>query len=98
LPKHQPYEYVVDLVEGAQPPFRPIYNLSQDELVTLCEYIDENFKKWFIQHSKSLDGALILFVKKKDGSFRMCVDYYYGLNWFTIKNQYPLSVISRVLD
>jgi hypothetical protein len=39
-----------------------------------------------------------LFVKKKDGSFRMCVDYYYGLNWFTIKNQYPLSVISRVLD
>jgi hypothetical protein len=48
--------------------FGPIYNLSQNKLVVFCEYIDENFEKGFIQHSKFLAGALILFVKKKDGS------------------------------
>jgi hypothetical protein len=71
--------------------------LSQDEFAIFCEYINENFKKGFIWHSKSLVGALILFVKKKDGSFWMCVNYC-GLNWFTIKNRYPLPFISRLLD
>jgi hypothetical protein len=42
LPKHQPYNYAIDLGEGKQPPFRPIYNLSQDKLVVLHEYMDEN--------------------------------------------------------
>jgi hypothetical protein len=51
-----------------QPPSKPIYNLSQDEFVALCEYIDENLKKRFIRHSKSLISAPILFVNKKDGS------------------------------
>ncbi len=57
------------------------------------EYIDKNFKKRFIQHFKSPTGAPILFVKKKDGSLHMCVDYR-GLNWLTIKNRYPLPLIS----
>jgi hypothetical protein len=57
-----------------QPPFEPIYTLSQDELVALREYINEIFKKKFIQHSKFLIGALILFVKKIDGSLQMCVN------------------------
>jgi hypothetical protein len=48
LPKHQPYDYTIDLEEGAQPPFRPIYNLSQDELVTLYEYFHEYFENGFI--------------------------------------------------
>jgi hypothetical protein len=59
-----------------QPPFKPIYNLSQNELIAFHEYIDKNLEKKFIQHSKFLVGALILFVKKKDGSLRMCVDYH----------------------
>ncbi len=67
LPKHRPYDYTIDIVEGTQHPFGPIYNLSQNELAVLCEYIDENLEKRFIRHSKSLVGALILFVKKKNG-------------------------------
>jgi hypothetical protein len=49
-----------------QPPFGLIYNLSQDKLATLREYINKNVEKGFIQHSTSLVGAPILFVKKKD--------------------------------
>ena len=60
-------------------------------------YIDENLAKGFIRHSKSLAGAPILFVKKKDGSLQMCVDYW-GLNKVTIKNRYPLLLISRLLN
>jgi hypothetical protein len=97
LPKHRPYDCTIDLVEGTQLPFRPIYNLSQDELTVLREYINENFKKRFIRHSKSPTGALILFFKRMDGSLQMCVDYC-GLNQFSIKNWYPLPLISRLLD
>ncbi len=75
LIEHRWYYYVINFEKGAWPPFGPIYKLFQDELVVLQEYIDENFEKGFIQHSKSLVGALILFVKKKNGFLWMCVDY-----------------------
>jgi hypothetical protein len=97
LHKHWPYHYTIDLVEGAQPSFGPIYNLLQVELATLCEYINENLKKGFIWQSKFPIDALILFVKKKDGFLGMCVNYH-GLNWLTIKNWYPLPLISSLLD
>jgi hypothetical protein len=97
LPKHRPYDCSIDLQDGAQPPFGPIYNLSQNELTTLREYIEENLAKNFIRHSKSPAGAPILFVKKKDGSLRLCVDYR-GLNKVTVKNRYPLPLISGLLD
>jgi hypothetical protein len=71
--------------------------LSQTELVILREYIDENLLKNFIQHSKSLAGAPILFVKKKDGSLHMNEDYR-GFNKVTKKNRYPLPFISRLLE
>jgi hypothetical protein len=48
LSKHQPYDYTIDLVEGTQPSFRPIYILSQGKLVALREYINENLEKGFI--------------------------------------------------
>ncbi len=48
LPKHQPYDCAIDLMKGAQLPFGPIYNLSQDELAMLCEYINENLEMGFI--------------------------------------------------
>jgi hypothetical protein len=97
LPEHRPYDCAIDLLEGAQPPFGPIYNLSQTELAELRKYIDENLAKNFIRHSKSPAGAPILFVKKKDGSLRMCVDYR-GLNKVTKKNRYPLPLISGLLE
>jgi len=56
------------LEKGTQPPFGPIYNLLQNELVALKQYIEKNLAKNFIQHSKSPTNAPILFVKKKDGS------------------------------
>ena len=97
LPQHRPYDCGIDLQEGTQPPFGPIYSLSQNELAALREYIDENLAKNFIRHSKSPAGAPILFVKKKDGSLQMCVDYR-GLNKITIKNRYPLPLIFGLLD
>ncbi len=45
LSKYRPYDYTIDIVEGTQPPFEFIYNLSQGKLVALCEYINENFEK-----------------------------------------------------
>jgi hypothetical protein len=48
LPEHQPYDCTIDLEKGVQPPFGPIYNLPQDELPALYEYIDENLEKGFI--------------------------------------------------
>jgi hypothetical protein len=71
--------------------------LSQIELVALREYIDENLSKIFIRHSKSLVKAPILFVKKKDGSLHMCVDYCRS-NKIIKKNRYPLPLISRLLE
>ena len=97
LPQHRPYDCTIDIKDGAQVPFGPIYNLSQNELATLKEYIDENLAKGFIRHSKSPAGAPILFVKKKDGFLRMCVDYQ-GLNKVTVKNRYPLPLISGLLN
>ncbi len=97
LPQHRLYDCGIELQEGAQPPFGPIYSLSQNELIALRVYLDENLAKNFIQHSKSLAGAPILFVKKKDSSLRMCVDYR-GLNKVTIKNRYPLPLIPGLLD
>ena len=97
LPQHRPYDCAIDIEDGAQVPFGSIYNLSQDELATLKGYIDENLAKGFIRYLKSPTGAPILFVKKKDGSLRMCVDYR-GLNKVTIKNRYPLPLISRLLN
>ena len=97
LPQHRPYDCGIDLQEGTQPPFGPIYSLSQNELTALWDYLDENLSKNFIRHSKSPAGAPILFVKNKDGSLRMCVDYR-GLNKITVKNRYSLPLISGLFD
>jgi hypothetical protein len=63
----------------------------------LRDYLTENLAKGFIWHSKSPAGTPILFVKKKDGSLRLCVDYR-GLNKITKKNRYPLPLILGLLD
>jgi len=85
------------LEPGKQPLFGPIYNLSEPELKTLKEYIDENLAKGFIQPSKSPAGAPVFFVKKKDNSLRPVIDYR-NLNSITIKNRYPLPLISELLN
>jgi hypothetical protein len=97
LSAHNPYDYPIDLEEGHSPPFGPINGLSEPKLQALRDYLTENLAKGFVQHSKSPAGALILFVKKKDGSLRLYVNYH-GLNKITKKNRYPLPLISSLLD
>ncbi|KAL7278114.1 hypothetical protein ACG7TL_008085 [Trametes sanguinea] len=97
LPEHRPYDLKIELEPGATPPLGPIYSLSKVELDTLREYIDENLRSGFIRPSNSPCGAPVLFVKKKDGSLHLCMDYQ-GLNKITRKDRYPLPLVSDLLD
>ncbi|KAJ1578391.1 hypothetical protein NDA11_005217 [Ustilago hordei] len=97
LPPHRTYDHQIPLEEGKSPPFGPIYSLSEHELKTLRGYLEENLAKGFISPSDSPAASPILFVKKKDGSLRLCVDYR-GLNRITIRNRYPLPLIDELLD
>ena len=76
LPEHTGInDHAIKLVEGQQPPYGPIYSLGPVELETLKAYIETNLANEFIKSSKLLAGALILFDRKSDGSFQLCVDY-----------------------
>jgi hypothetical protein len=98
LPPHcGEYDLHIETENNEIPPIGHIYSLSQPELQALREFIDENLKSGFIYPSKSTHGAPILFVKKKDGSLRLCVDYR-GLNRLTHKDRYPLPLITDLLD
>ena len=74
-----------------------IYSLSLVELTALQMFIDKNLTTGFIQPTSSSHTALVLFIKKKDRSLRLCVDYR-GLNKLTKKDRYPLPLISDLLD
>ena len=90
-------KYTIKLKEGKQPLFRPIYSLDPIELETLKTYIETNLANDFIRPFKSPAGVLIFFDQKPDRSLRFCVDYW-GFNNITIKNQYPLLLIGKLLD
>ncbi len=90
-------EHAIELVDGKQPPYGPIYALSPVKLETLKTYIETHLKTDFIRPSKSPAGALILFDKKLNSSLRLCVNYR-DLNNLTIKNRYPLLLIGKALD
>jgi hypothetical protein len=96
LPPHRPYDHKIPLREGFVPPFGPLYSLSREELEALKAWLEENLEKGFIRRSSSPAASPILFVKKADGSLRLCVDYR-GLNEGTIKNRYPLPLIQETL-
>jgi len=97
LPAHQPWDHEIPLMEGKQPTFGPIYSCSEKELEALREYLRENLEKGFIRPSTSPAGYPILFVPKKNGKLRLCVDYR-QLNSITIKNRYPLPRIDELMD
>ena len=97
LAPHRPYDLSLDLEGNQPPPPGPIYSLSQLELRALREFIDEHLTAGFIRQSASPHGAPVLFVKKKDGSLRLCVDYR-GLNKITKKDRYPLPLVSDLLS
>nr|GFB67363.1 putative reverse transcriptase domain-containing protein [Tanacetum cinerariifolium] len=75
LPPIRPVEFQIDLVPGAAPVARAPYRLAPSEMKELAEQLKELSDKGFIRPSSSPWGAPVLFVKKKDGSFRMCIDY-----------------------
>jgi len=98
LPPHRPgVDHEIPLAPGSKPFYGPIYNLSETELRYLKEYIDRMLERGWIRPSKSPFGSPILFVKKPNGSLRLCIDYR-KLNAMTVKNRYPLPLISELLD
>uniref|UniRef100_A0A8C5LLF5 ribonuclease H n=1 Tax=Leptobrachium leishanense TaxID=445787 RepID=A0A8C5LLF5_9ANUR len=97
LPPHRVYDCPIDLYPGSPIQFGRVYPLSEPELKVLKEYIDENLTKGFIRPSTSTAGAPIFFVGKKDGGLRSCIDYR-ALNNVTIKNKYPLPLITELMD
>src|SRR5258708_5014190 len=96
LAPHRPYDLQINVEEGAKPIHGPIYSLSPLELAALREFLKEHTKSGFILPSKSPWGSPVLFVKKKDGSLRLCVDFH-ALNRVTEKDRYPLPLISDLL-
>ncbi|KAI3691369.1 hypothetical protein L2E82_49718 [Cichorium intybus] len=97
LPPHRQVEFRIDLILGATPVAKTPYRLAPSEMQELSGQLQELLEKGFIRPSSSPWGAPVLFVKKKDGSFRMCIDYR-ELNKLTIKNRYPLPRIDDLFD
>ncbi|GJS60510.1 putative reverse transcriptase domain-containing protein [Tanacetum coccineum] len=97
LPPARPVEFQIDLIPGAAHVARAPYRLAPSKMKELSEQLQELSDKGFIRPSSSPWGAPVLFVKKKDGSFRMCIDYR-ELNKLTVKNRYPLPRIDDLFD
>ncbi|GKE96997.1 putative reverse transcriptase domain-containing protein [Tanacetum coccineum] len=97
LPLTRQVEFHIEVIPGAVPVARAPYRLAPAEMKELAEQLKELSDKGFIRPSSSPWGAPILFVKKKDGSFQMCIDYY-ELNKLTVKNRYPLPRIDDLCD
>ncbi|SPC65773.1 related to pol protein [Ustilago sp. UG-2017b] len=96
LPHHTEHDLHLELVEGSKPPQGPLYLKGPKEMSELRRYLEENLEKGFIRPSKSPARSPVLFVPKKDGGLRLCVDYR-GLNEITVKNRAPLPLIEEQL-
>ncbi|GJT64475.1 putative reverse transcriptase domain-containing protein [Tanacetum coccineum] len=97
LPPVRKIEFRIDLIPGALPVVKSPYRLAPSELLELSNQLKELQEKGFIRPSHSPWVAPVLFVKKKDGALRMCIDYR-ELNKLTIKNRYPLPRIDDLFD
>ena len=97
LPPRRPWDHTIELVEGAKALDCKIYPLSKDEQVQLEEFLKENLETNQIRPSKSPMASPFFFVMKKDGKLRPVQDYQ-KLNEMTIKNCYPLPLISELID
>jgi hypothetical protein len=97
MPPDRDIEFSIELLPGTAPISKGPYRMDVKDLVELKKQIEELLEKGFILLSSSPWGAPVLFVSKKDGSRRMCVDYR-SLNEVTIKNKYPLPCIEDLFD
>jgi hypothetical protein len=97
MPPERKVEFAIELLPGTAPISKRAYRVSEPELVELKKQIDELSVKGYIRPSTSPWAAPVLFVEKKDGTRRMCIDYR-ALNEVTIKNKYPLPRIEDLFD
>ncbi|KAL1217934.1 RNA-directed DNA polymerase-like protein [Cardamine amara subsp. amara] len=97
LPPSRSDPFTIELEPGTAPISKAAYRMAPAEMAELKKQLEELLSKGFIRPSTSPWGAPVLFVKKKDGSFRLCIDYR-GLNRVTVKNRYPLPRIDELLD
>ena len=97
LPPDRAIEFVIELIPGTEPISIPLYRMVLAELKELKVQLEELLSKGFIRPSTSPWGAPVLFVKKKDGSLRLFIDYR-QLNRAIIRNQYPLPIIDELFD
>ena len=97
MPPPREVDFEIETVPGAAPVSRAPYRMASVELKELKKQLEELLDKGFIRPSISPWGAPVLFVKKKDGSMRLCIDYR-QLNKLTVKNRYPLPRIDDLLD
>jgi hypothetical protein len=97
MPPERKVEFAIELIPGTAPISKRAYRVSGPESVELKKQIDELLEKGYIRPSTSPWTAPVLFVEKKDGTKRMCIDYR-ALNEVTIKNKYPLPRIEDLFD
>lgn len=98
LPPHRDYDHKIVIEEGAAPlTASPLYKMNEVELQALKNYLTENLKKGFIEASSAPFASPVLFVKKADGSLRLCIDYR-RLNHITKKDRYPIPLLDEVLS
>eukprot|EP00253_Pinus_taeda_P030735 PITA_30735 len=97
LPPKRNIDFTIDLMPGTAPVSQEPYKMSVPELTELKIQLQELLDKNYIRPCVSPWGAPVLFVKKKDRTLRMCIDYH-QLNKFTIENKYPLPRIDKLLD
>jgi transposase InsO family protein len=96
-PSTRDFECSIPIEPDKEPPFGALYNLSEPERIAMETYVKENLKKGWISHSTSPAGAPCFFIKKKDGSLRLCIDYR-GLNKITVKNRLAIPLISDLIS
>src|SRR5262249_22399571 len=97
LPPKQEIDFEIELMANTEPISKALYRMGPIELMELKKQLQELLDQGFIRPSVSPWGAPVLFVKKKDGSMRLCIDYR-ELNKVTIKNRYPLPRIDDLFD
>jgi len=97
LPEHRKWDHAIELIPGAEPKSSKVYPLSLLEQTELDAFLEGNLRTGQIQPSKSPIAALVFFIKKKDGSLWLVQDYC-ALNAVTVKNRYPLPLISELVS
>ena len=97
LPPHRPFDHKITLMSGVQPVNVKPYRYSPQQKDEIEKQIREMLKQGIIRTSQSPFASPVLLVKKKDGSWRFCVDYRH-LNAVTVKDRYPMPVIDELLD